>query len=329
MLVVPRAARGDADRSADADASARVFRPGAADRGRGPGGAGLHRAPSSRSTTWSPSPCRTCTPTSCPGRRATACAASSGPAPVRERRRGHRLRRADRGRSSGKDQPRRRRCTEARTKGVTVFLRHKKLELPTPDQALPGRPRRDAGRRHAHRAGHPAARARGRPASRSRSSAWAASGAPSASSGSCPGVYSTVGRLRGRLHRQPDLRGDLLRHDRARRGGPGRLRPGEDRLRAAAEGVLGEPRPDPGHAPGQRRRHPVPLGDLHDDAGAGGRREGVPGGVPAGRHGGPARARSPPRSRRWRRSSTPRTTTSSTCRTRRTRTATATTARTA
>jgi len=25
-------------------------------------------------------------------------------------------------------------------KGVTVFLRHKKLELPTPDQALPGRP---------------------------------------------------------------------------------------------------------------------------------------------------------------------------------------------
>ena len=31
----------------------------------------------------------------------------------------------------------------------------------------------------------------------------------------------------------------------------------------AAEGVLGEPRPDPGHAPGQRRRHAVPLGDLH------------------------------------------------------------------
>ena len=29
--------------------------------------------------------------------------------------------------------------------------------------------------------------------------------------------------------------------------------------------VLGEPRPDPGHAPGQRRRHAVPLGDLHDD----------------------------------------------------------------
>ena len=32
----------------------------------------------------------------------------------------------------------------------------------------------------------------------------------------------------------------------------------------AAARVLGEPRPDPGHAPGQRRRHPVPLGDLHE-----------------------------------------------------------------
>ena len=30
----------------------------------------------------------------------------------------------------------------------------------------------------------------------------------------------------------------------------------------AAQGVLGGARPDPGHAPGQRRRHPVPLGGL-------------------------------------------------------------------
>ena len=28
------------------------------------------------------------------------------------------------------------------------------------------------------------------------------------------------------------------------------------------QGLLGGPRPDPGHAPGQRRRHAVPLGDL-------------------------------------------------------------------
>src|SRR6185312_9993030 len=36
-----------------------------------------------------------------------------------------------------------------------------------------------------------------------------------------------------------------------------------DQLREAALGVLGEPRSDPGHAPGQRRRHAIPLGDLH------------------------------------------------------------------
>ena len=30
-------------------------------------------------------------------------------------------------------------------------------------------------------------------------------------------------------------------------------------LRGAAQGLLGGPRPDPGHAPGQRRRHAVPL----------------------------------------------------------------------
>ena len=31
----------------------------------------------------------------------------------------------------------------------------------------------------------------------------------------------------------------------------------------AAEDVLGKSRPDAGHAAGQRRRHPVPFGDLH------------------------------------------------------------------
>ena len=38
--------------------------------------------------------------------------------------------------------------------------------------------------------------------------------------------------------------------------------PKKDLLRAVAQDVLGEPRPDPGHAAGQRRGHPVPLGDL-------------------------------------------------------------------
>ncbi len=35
-----------------------------------------------------------------------------------------------------------------------------------------------------------------------------------------------------------------------------------DQLRRSAEGVLGEPRSDAGHAAGQRRRHAVSLGDL-------------------------------------------------------------------
>ena len=42
--------------------------------------------------------------------------------------------------------------------------------------------------------------------------------------------------------------------------------------RRPAEGVLGEPRPDAGHAPGQRPRHPVPLDHPHHDARAAGAR---------------------------------------------------------
>ena len=44
--------------------------------------------------------------------------------------------------------------------------------------------------------------------------------------------------------------------------------PGAGQLRPAAEGVLGEPRPDAGHASGQRRRHAVPQRDLHVSTGA-------------------------------------------------------------
>ena len=42
------------------------------------------------------------------------------------------------------------------------------------------------------------------------------------------------------------------------------FRPERDLLRRAAAALLGGPRPDPGHAPGQRRGHPVPLRDLRD-----------------------------------------------------------------
>ncbi len=129
------------------------------------------------------------------------------------------------------------------------------------------------------------------------------------------------GRLRRRLHPQPHLRGGLLGLDRPHRGRAGRLRPEADELRGDAAAVLGGPRPDPGHAPGQRRRHAVPLGDLLPRLG--------PAGGSASAAATPTRrccaraatARSRPRSRPPGPSTTPRTTTSSTSR--RTRTATA------
>ena len=84
-------------------------------------------------------------------------------------------------------------------------------------------------------------------------------------------------------------------------------------LRRPAPRLLGEPRPDPGHAAGQRRRHAVPLGHLHATATRSARRR---------------RRRATPTRRRSRRagygpitteirprrpsSTTPRTTTSST-----------------
>ena len=65
-------------------------------------------------------------------------------------------------------------------------------------------------------------------------------------------------RLHGRLHAEPDLRGDLHGAHRARRGGARGLRPLGDVTRAPAQGVLGEPRPHAGQPAGQRRRHGIP-----------------------------------------------------------------------
>ena len=63
--------------------------------------------------------------------------------------------------------------------------------------------------------------------------------------------------------------------------------PARGLLRRPAEGLLGGARPDPGRPAGQRRRHPVPLGDLHDDRGAGADAERTAGRL----RGGPARRR--------------------------------------
>ena len=70
------------------------------------------------------------------------------------------------------------------------------------------------------------------------------------------------GRLRRRRHAEPELRGSLLGAHGTQRSRARGLRSRAHELRRAAAHLLGEPRPDAGHAPGQRHRHPVPLGDL-------------------------------------------------------------------
>ncbi len=75
--------------------------------------------------------------------------------------------------------------------------------------------------------------------------------------------------------------------------------------------VLGEPRSDPGHAPGQRRRHAVPLRHLRRQRRAAARRRGVARDVPEGAQGQGPPAPSPRKSATRRRSTTPRTITSS------------------
>ena len=119
------------------------------------------------------------------------------------------------------------------------------------------------------------------------------------------------GRLCRRRHAEPDLRGSVQRPDRAQRGRAGRVRSQEDELRSHAQGVLGEPRPDPGHAPGQRCRHAVSLRHLCHLARAAQAGRGLARYVPEQAEAGRLRRRSRPRSSTRRRSTTPRTITSS------------------
>ena len=128
-------------------------------------------------------------------------------------------------------------------------------------------------------------------------------------------------RLRRRLHAEPDLPGGLL----GRTGHAEVVRVVFDPARVSyarpAPRLLGAPRPDAGHAPGQRPGHAVPVGHPRLRRGAAGGRRGVTRRLPGGPREGRLRRRSRPRSSTRRRSTTPRTTTSSTST--RTRTATA------
>src|SRR5258705_4702336 len=88
------------------------------------------------------------------------------------------------------------------------------------------------------------------------------------------------GRLRRRLYAECDLSRGVQRDDWAHRGRARRVRPKGHVVRRDAENLLGKPRPDTGDAPGERRRHAVPFGDLHLLARAATRRRSVAPGVP-------------------------------------------------
>ena len=76
------------------------------------------------------------------------------------------------------------------------------------------------------------------------------------------GVYTTAVGYAGGYTPNPTYEEVCTRLDRPHRGRARRLRPGAGLARRDPAHVLGGPRPDAGHAPGQRRRHAVPLGGL-------------------------------------------------------------------
>ena len=153
--------------------------------------------------------------------------------------------------------------TSARSEEVSMFPRRDKTQMPTADEALPGRP----SSAFAVPARHFVLDAPLEPPfpegfSR-RCSAWAASGARERKFWETPGVYTTAVGYAGGFTPEPHLRRGVQRPHRSQRGRARRVRSRAGELRDAAARVLGEPRPDAGHASGQRRRHAVPLGHLH------------------------------------------------------------------
>ena len=186
-----------------------------------------------------------------------------------------------------------------------------KSRMPTKEAALPGRPHKMPVPDAHFVNGAPLAGAVSRrpPACAVRAGLFLGGGAEVLAAA---GRLHDRGRLRRRLHAEPDLPRSVLRHDRPQRGRARGVRSAQDLVRQPAQGVLGEPQSDPGHAAGQRRRHPVPLGDLLLRRVAARHRGALARHVPGAAAPPPATDRSPPRSCRRRSSITPRTITSST-----------------
>ena len=76
-----------------------------------------------------------------------------------------------------------------------------------------------------------------------------------------PGVYTTAAGYAGGFTPNPTYE-EVCSGAPATPRSCSRCSTRRDELRGDAPHLLGGARPDPGHAPGERRRHPVPLGDL-------------------------------------------------------------------
>ena len=179
---------------------------------------------------------------------------------------------------------------------MAMWFDSRKLKLPTAADALPGRRRRDEGAGHPSRHGRSARAAlpgRRRTVLFGMGCFWGAE----RKFWTIAGVLSTAVGYAGGPTPNPT-------YEEVCSGRTGHTEvvlvvydPADVPFDDAAQDVLGEPRPDAGHAAGQRRRHAVPLGDLHLDAGAAApkrrpRKEAYQQALLARR----ARRRSPPRS---------------------------------
>src|ERR1700687_1241393 len=128
-------------------------------------------------------------------------------------------------------------------------LLSRKLSLPKAEDALPGRSQKMTVPAKHHVNGHPLAGPY--PAGLEQAvfglgCFWGAE----RKFWEAPGVWTTAVGSAGGSAVTPHLRRRCARPDRAPRGRPRPFPPEGDELRGAPEGLLGEPRPDPGHAPG-------------------------------------------------------------------------------